>query len=202
MRKAQVLHITGEIADRDIAAEPWIEAALLGDAGHREAAVIMRRIEQAIVGQVEDLVVHRAIYRRRVALLEIRATAATDRQAIAGKGHAAVIQYIGQAAVGMPRGRANHKPPATEGYHIVLCQVAVGTRCATPRRQHDLAAQTPLEQPSTGHVIGMNMSFQRRDQAEVKLIDKGPITTDLLEHRIDQHRLTGALITQQIGVGR
>jgi hypothetical protein len=146
--------------------------------------------------------VHRAIHRRRVALLEIGAAAAADQEAITGERHAAVVQHIGQAAVGMARGRANQKSPATEGNDIVLYQAAVGTRGTAPRRQHDLAAQASLEQPSTGHVIGMNMSFQGRDQAEAKLIDKSRITTDLLEHRIDQHRLAAALIAEQIGVGR
>src|SRR5216683_2808817 len=85
-----VLHVASEIADSDLAAEPRVEATLLGDAGYREATVIMRRVEQAIVRKAEDAVMHRAIHRRRVTLLEIGAPAAADQQAIAGERHAAV----------------------------------------------------------------------------------------------------------------
>ena len=81
MRQPQIVHVADEIAFRKRAAEPRIEALLLGDAGHRQAAIIMGGIQQTGVGQREELQMHRAIQRTRIALLEIRAPAAADQQA-------------------------------------------------------------------------------------------------------------------------
>ena len=47
MRQPQVAHVADEIALADLAAQARIEAPLLGDAGHGEAAIVVRRIEQA-----------------------------------------------------------------------------------------------------------------------------------------------------------
>ena len=91
-------------------------------------------------GQREDLASHRPVHRARVALLEIGAAAAADQQAIAGEGHAAVVEHIGETAVGMAWGGAHQEPPAAEPDDIVLPQIAVGPLGAARRRQHDLAA--------------------------------------------------------------
>jgi len=96
----------------------------------------------------------------------IGAAAAADQQAIAGEGHAAVIQHVGQATARMAWRRAHQEPSRAKGNHIVLHQIAVGPLGAACRRHHDLAAHPPLEQRGAGHVIGMNMGFQCRDEAE------------------------------------
>ena len=67
----------------------------------------MRRIEQAGLGQREDARAHRAVERARIALLEVGAAAAADQQAVAGEGHALVVEHVGQAAVGVA-GRGAH----------------------------------------------------------------------------------------------
>jgi hypothetical protein len=74
-----VLHVASEIPDSDLAAEARIKAALLGHAGYRETTVIVRWIEQAVVRKAEYAIVHRAVHRRWVALLEVGAAAAADQ---------------------------------------------------------------------------------------------------------------------------
>jgi hypothetical protein len=108
------------------AAEPRIEAPLLGHRGDGEAAVIMRRIEQALLGQGEDLLLHRAVHRRGVAALEIGAAAAADQQAIAGEGHALVVEHEGQAAIGVPWRRAHAEAAAAEFDRVARVEQPVG----------------------------------------------------------------------------
>ena len=80
MRQVEVVHVADEVVLADLAAQARIELPLLGDAGDGEAAVVVRRIEQAGLRQREDLAVHRAVQRVRVALLEVGAAAAADQQ--------------------------------------------------------------------------------------------------------------------------
>ena len=53
-------------------------------------------------------------------------------------------------------------------------------------------------------MIGMNVGFEGRHQAEAKLVDQGRIAPHLLEHRIDQDRFAPARVAQEVrafGVG-
>jgi hypothetical protein len=46
MRQAKVRHVTGKIAFADRAAQTRVEAPLLPHAGHTQAAIIVRGVEQ------------------------------------------------------------------------------------------------------------------------------------------------------------
>src|SRR4249920_2316729 len=106
MREAEVLHVADEVLLADRLAEARVVELLLAYAGGGEAAVIVRGIDRAGVGQREDAPAHRAEQRVRVALLEVGAAAAADQQRVAGEGHRVVVENIGQAAAGMARRRA------------------------------------------------------------------------------------------------
>ena len=97
----QVFHIAGKIAFADLAAETRVEAALLADAGDRQPAIVVGGIEQARIGQAEDLLAHRVEHGARITLLKVGPPAAPDHQAIAGEGHAAIVEHIGQATAGV-----------------------------------------------------------------------------------------------------
>ena len=135
VRQVQIVHVAGEIGFAGLAAEARVEMPLLADAGRGQPAIIMRRIEQTIVGQGEDLLMHRAVHRARIALLEIGPAAAADQQAIAGEGHAPVVEHIGQAAAGMARRLAHLQIAPAKGDHVVGHQIAVGPRGAAVGRQ-------------------------------------------------------------------
>src|SRR3569623_1786841 len=69
-RQIEVLHVADIVALADLAAEPGIELLLLGDAGRGQAAIVVRRIEQAGLGQAEVAAARRAVEGARVTLLE------------------------------------------------------------------------------------------------------------------------------------
>jgi hypothetical protein len=162
----------------------------------------MRRIKQAVGGQRENLLAHRAVHRRWVALLEVGAAAAADQQAIAGERHRAVIEDKSEAAGGVARRRAHHQPPPAESDDIVLHQIAVGSGNAARLRHHDLTAGALLHQRGPGDVIGVDMGFQRGDEVEAEFGDERRVAPHLLENRVDQHRGAALAVAQQIGVGR
>jgi hypothetical protein len=87
MRQAQVVHVADEVGLVGVAAEARVVAPLLGHAGDRDAAVVVRRVEQAVGGQRQELLVHRAEQALGAALLEVGAAAAADQQRVAGEGH-------------------------------------------------------------------------------------------------------------------
>ena len=102
----------------------------------------------------------------------------------------------------MPRRGAHQQPPSAERDDVVLGKIAVRALGAARRRQHDLAAGALLQQPGAGHMVGVNMGFERRDQIEAEFAEQRRIPPHLLEHRIDQHRRTARPVAEQIGIGR
>ena len=138
----------------------------------------------------------------RVALLEIGAAAAAHHQAIAGKRHAAVVEHIGQAAIGMARGLAHQQIAAAKGDDVVLHQIAVGARRTALGGQRDTASGPLLQQPRAGHMVGMDMGFERVDELQAELGDQRRVAPDLLEHRVDDDRGPARAVAEQIGVGR
>src|SRR5690606_5696144 len=67
-------------------------------------------------------------------------------------------------------------------------------------RQGDAAAEALAQQPGRGDVIGMDVRLQRPLQLEPELLDERGVPAGLLEHRIDEQRLTGAFVGKQVGV--
>jgi hypothetical protein len=51
--------------------------------------------------------------------------------------------------------------------------------------------------PAERHPVGL----ERRDQAQAEFVQQGRVASHMLEHRIDQQRLAGRRIAEQIGVG-
>ncbi len=202
MRQIEVLHVADIVALADLAAEPRIELLLLGDAGGGEAAIVVRRVEQAALGQGEDARPHGAIQSARVALLEIGAARAADHDAVAGEGHALVIEHVGNAAAGMAGRGADLERTAAKLDTLAVGQQAIGARGARCRREGDAAAELLLEQPGAGHMVGMDMGVERPFELQAEFADQRGVTADLLEHRIDQQRLARRRAAQQVGVSR
>ena len=132
MRQVEVLHVADIVALADLAAQARIELLLLGDAGRGEPAIVVRRIEQAGLGQREDARAHRAIERARVALLEVGAARAADQDAVAGEGHALVVEHVGDAAVGVAGRRAHFERAPAERDAVAVGQQPVGARRRPP----------------------------------------------------------------------
>ncbi len=138
----------------------------------------------------------------RVALLEIGPPAATNEQAITGKGHALVVEHESGAAIGMA-GRGNRRDMAiAESQRLAVREVYIRTLRPGALRQGDPAAEPLLQQPGPGHVVSMDMGFEAHDEAQAELLDQGDLARHLLEHRIDEDCLAACTIGKQIGVGR
>ena len=187
MRQAEIVHVADEIGLADLAAQPRIEAPLFGDAGHREAAVIVRRIEQAGRRQRQDLAAHRAVHCARVALLEIGAAAAPDQQAIAGERHALVVEDIRHTTQGMTGRRADLEIAGAELHAIAVREIAVAAFGSAGGGERDRAPQLPLQQPRAGHVIGVHVRLERGNELETQFGNERGIAPRLLEYRIDEH---------------
>src|SRR5256886_2618155 len=172
MRQAEIVHVADEIGFPDLATEPRIEAALFGDARHREAAVIVRGIEQAGRRQRQDLAANRAVHHTRVTLLEIRAAAAADQQAIAGEGHAFIVEYIGDAAVRVAGRGAGLEIAGTERDAVAMRKITISVFGAARRGEPDGAAELPFQQPRPGDVVRMNVRLERGEEREAQLGDE------------------------------
>src|SRR5437867_7794193 len=102
----------------------------------------------------------------------------------------------------MPRRPAHFQMAPTEYDLVAVVDIAIGTRGAGLRGKRDRAAELLLQQPSAGHVISMHVRVDGGDQLEVELAQQRGVAARLLEHRIDQHRVPRACVTDQIRVRR
>jgi hypothetical protein len=96
-----------------------VEGALFADGAHRVALIVVRRIDQCLVRQLQQAPEQRLVLRARVAVLEIGAAGAADQQRIAGEH--AVGQEIAVGIVGVARGIGD-----VEGQAFDAAAVAVG----------------------------------------------------------------------------
>ena len=95
VRQIEPGHDGDKRLERAFAAESRVARPLLADRRHAALLVVVRREDEAVVGQREELVVHAAVERHRVAVLEIGAPAAVDQQRVAGED--AVGEVVGVA---------------------------------------------------------------------------------------------------------
>src|SRR5476649_341188 len=102
----------------------------------------------------------------------------------------------------MTRRRAHFERALAERDPIAVLQHPVRSRGATCFGQRNGAADPVLEQPRAGHVIGVDVGFERPQEPEPQLRDQGRVAADLLEHWVDHHRLAGDGAAQQVRVGR
>src|SRR4051812_9566514 len=114
----------------------------------------MSGVEQAILRQRKNLGVHRAVKRVRVTMLKIGTSAAANQQAVAGKGHAFVIEHIGQASVGVAWSGAYLKRPSAELHLLAMREIAICPNCPASLRQGNLAVELLLQQPRAGDMVG------------------------------------------------
>src|SRR5579872_3073754 len=98
---------------------------------------------------------HRAVHGPRIALLEIRPSASADEQAVAGEGHALVVQDVGDAAVSVAWRRPHLEIALAEDDALAVREVAVGALGAADAAERDPAAETLLQEGGAGHVIRM-----------------------------------------------
>ncbi len=171
----------------------------LADRADRVALVVVGRVDQRILGQLEQLVEDRVVGGVGVAVLEIGPAGSADQQSIAGEN------TVGQPeAVGIVRMAGGLDDVQADALDLDLVALA------DPHRHHvDLAALAHngdaagqvTQGCEAGHVVGMGMGVDRLDQLQVKVLEQLDISFDLLEYGIDDQGLAADAAGEEIGVG-
>ena len=167
--------------------QPRVELLLLADGRDRIAFVVVRRIDERLLRQLEKLAEDRVVLRACIAILKIRAAGATDEQRIASKHTVAHEKRV--RIVGVPR-RVKH----IEAQPLDLYAVAfrhphgddVGVRLLAHHRD---AMGAVAKRTQSGDMVGVQMRIDGLDQLEIELAHELQIAVDLLQHRIDDQRL-------------
>jgi len=111
-------------------------------------------------------------------LLEVGAARAADQHAVAGEGHALVVEHIGDAAARVPRRRAHLERALAEGHPLAVLQQPVGARRAARLGKRDAAAEPALEQPRARDVIGVDVGLERPQEfqpsSEIRAASRRP----------------------------
>ena len=109
IRQLQIVHQLGIFIHR-LHLEARIEQFLLADGGNGVTLIIVGRIDERGLGQLQELVENRIELRARIAVLKIGATGAADQQSIAGEDPVGEQERIGIVGVA---GRVEHVEPQT-----------------------------------------------------------------------------------------
>ena len=202
VRESEMRHVANEVFLADRLGKAGVVELFLAHARHREAAIVMAGIDQALLGEREDLAAHRAVERARIAVLEVGAAAAADEKRIARERHRLVVEHVGEARVRVASGGPRLEVAGAERQLLLRLQIEVRPFGTTLRCHGDAAAELLLEQPCAGDMVGVHVRLERELQAQAELLDQRRIAPRLLEHRVDEQRIARALIRQQIGISR
>ena len=158
-------------------------------------------MHHAVVGEGEELPVHRVKELGGVPLLEIGPSHGADQERITGEDVTVVGAHEGETARGVPGGCPHFEGLGTEPHHCPVGQREVHVGGPIDLREADAAAEHLLHCPGARDVIGVTVGVQRGHQIHPELADQGCVASVLAEHRIDQHRFLRARIDQQVAVG-
>jgi len=114
MRQAEVGHVTDEILFASRAADAGVVLLFFADGARGAPQVVMSGIDDAVVGEREELLSNRAEQQVCVALLKVGASCAAHEQRVSGEHHLSICHDEGYTAIRMPRGRAHLNALGTE----------------------------------------------------------------------------------------
>ncbi len=120
----------------------------------------MSRIDGEVFGKREQPLAYGMKQLPGIPLLEIGAARAADQQRVTGEDHSRLVQHEAEAAHGVTRGGAHLDPELANLEHVTVVQTAIAALRTARSGAGDLAAQGLFHQPSTGHVIGVDVRLQ------------------------------------------
>jgi hypothetical protein len=136
--------------------------ALLADCAHRVALIVVRRVDQRLVRQLQQAPEQRLVLGARVAVLEIRASRAADEQRIAGEH--AIGQEIAVGIVGVARRIGDVEAQALDADAVAVCD-ADRDDFGLGLLAHDGDALGALaERVEPGDVVGVQVCVDGLDQ--------------------------------------
>ena len=200
VREPEVPHVADEVLLARAAADARVERPLLSDRAGGAPLVVVGRIDDAVVGEREQLLADRAEEPMRIPVLKVGAPRPAHQQRVTGEDPPAVGGHEGETAVGVPGRGADLERLGAEADRVAVGERQVDVRRAVDAGQGDRAPQLHLHEPGAGHVIGVQCVSSGQPQRQPQLADQRRVARVLLEHRIDQHRLARLLVGEQIGV--
>ena len=176
-----------------------VKSLLLADGRDGVAFVIVRGVDQQLVGKLEQASEQRLVLRPRIAVLQVCAAGSPDQQRVAGEH--AVGHEVAVGIVGMPR-----RIQRLEGESFDTDLVAVahpdGNDIGLALFAHHRDAARALTQRfKSGDVVGVEMGVDRLHQPEIELLQKLDVAVDPFEHRVDDERFSAMAAREKIGVG-
>ena len=147
------------------------------------ALVVVRRVDDGVVREGEDLRVNALVEPVRAALLEVRAAATPDENGVAGEHH--VVAHVREAPVGVAWGGPHLQEHGSELDPVAVpdLDVRLRTRCGGYDRP-DLGSSS-LDGAGAGDVIGVAVGVDGVLELDAELVDELEVAIDHLEHRVD-----------------
>ena len=165
------LHVTNEIPFGGHTAQAGVEGFFFNHRADRAALVVVPWIEQAGVGQAEELLGNRGPEGMGVALLKVTATAAPHQQGVTTECHRLIVEHKTEAAIGMTWGAAHLEPANTKGQPIPVLQGHGHVFRPSGCSQANCTASGLVQQPAAGDVVGVGMGIEGGHQLEPQLTE-------------------------------
>ena len=189
-------HVPGKIGEIDRFSETRVVQLFFHHRGHGHAAIVVPRVEKALVRQGEYLVVHGTEKCGRAAALKIGAARTADQQAVAGERHAFIVEHKSHATGRMPGRGARLEAASAEFDALPRNQHAVGAGRATRARDANHGAGARAQCRGAGDVVRMHVGIEHRRKREFQVGNEGQVAPHVLEHRIDDQGLARGLVGQ------
>lgn len=180
--------------------QPRVQPPLLPHRCHRLTGVVMRGVQQAVVGQGEDLRVHGAVQRAGTTLLEVGPPAAPDEQSVPSEGHGAVVHHQRHTARRVAGAGPHLQGEGPESQRVPLPNEEVGAGSAVAGNDAAAAGQRRAEGAASGHVIGVAVRVHRVTQRQAELLQQPPISGHRFQHRIDDNRVPRRFVRQDVRI--
>ncbi len=195
-RQVEIVHDGKELL-AGLAGDASVEAPFLADAAHPAPLVVVRRIDEDLLVEREELLGNARPERLRAAVLEVGTSTAADKQSVAGEDP--VAPQVRDASRRMPGGGDRENFLVAEEDHVAVTeQAVVALRMAVPAHRR-LRARGLFERVRGGHVIGVHVGLERVLEREAVLAQQAHVALDLLGDRIDQHGLVARVVGDEIG---
>eukprot|EP00756_Hemistasia_phaeocysticola_P029730 Hpha_TRINITY_DN16249_c0_g1::TRINITY_DN16249_c0_g1_i1::g.12633::m.12633 len=166
--------------------------------------VVVAGVDFRIVRQREDVLVHTVVQGSATALLEVSPPTPLDQYRVPGEAQSRAhlrADHKARATVRVPRCRQHFKRVCPKLERFPRRELNISLR---PRHTRDHAAQPgdlPLQHPAPGDVVRVHVCVNSEHQLHPQLPRHPHVPFHLLQHRVYQEALAGALVGKQVGVG-
>ena len=149
----------------------------------------MSRVDQAITGERENLLLDAAPHHVHVTTLKIGSPGGANHQAVASEGHGLVLCDERGAADRVARCCASSYGAVAKAQYRTVFDGNVDFVNIKAFGQGDLGVKLLFEPPRGGHMVCMDVSVECVPQLQAQFAQQGNVASELLIHRINDDRL-------------